>query len=186
MSLGINLLVFMAIVAMAIHNKVPLEKIFPVDLIKIQVQKPPPPPPKPKPEKKKEEEKITPTKAPIAEDPDPNETATIETSPVIDDKPIPHIVNFTELDYPPKRTRFVKPTYPIMARRASREGLVVIKFLITKAGNVTNVRVVKSPGGLGFSDSALSAVKQWKYETPMMKGQPVNAWCIVPIRFKLE
>ena len=184
-SLGINLLIFMAIVGMAISNKIPLEKIFPVDFIKIEVQKPKPPPPPPKP-KKKIEEKVTPTKAPIAEEKDPKAVATIQQAPVIEDNPIPNIVNFTELDYPPRRTVFVKPSYPTIARRAGKEGQVVLKFLITKSGNVTNVQVVRSPGGLGFADSAVAAAKQWKYQTPKMKGHPVNAWCIVPIRFKLE
>jgi periplasmic protein TonB len=187
-SLGVNFLAFVVIVGMAIHNDIPLEKIFPVDLIKIMVEKPPPPPPPPppKPKKKKDEEKITPTKAPIESSDDPEETASIQTSPVIEDKPVPTIVNFTELDYPPKRTRFVKPKYPTIARRAGKTGIVVVKFLITKSGNVTNVKIIRSPGGLGFEESVIKAVSGWKYQTPMMNGQAVAAWCVTPVRFKLD
>lgn len=185
-SLGINLLVFIIIVAMAVHNKIPLDQIFPVDLIKIEVEKPKPPPkPKPKP-KPTPPPKIEPTKAPIKEDSDPNAVATIQTAPVIKSQPIPSIVNFSELDYPPKRLKFLRPKYPAIARRAGKQGVVVVKFLITKNGNVTNARVIKSPGGLGFAEAALRAVSGWKYDVPRIKGHPVAAWCIVPIRFKMQ
>jgi len=186
-SLGVNLLFFALIVWMALSNNVPLEKIIPVEFLKVEVEKPkPPPPPPPPPKKKKEEEKVEPTKAPIESDPDPNETATIQTSPEIKSPPLPSIVNFTELDHPPKRLKFIKPAYPTIARRANKQGMVVVKFLITKSGSVTSVQVLKSPGGLGFADAAKKAVAQWRYETPVMHGQPVSAWCIVPIRFELE
>lgn len=185
-SIGVNLLIFAIIVAMALHNKIPLDEIFPIDFIKIEVEKPKPPPPPPKPKPKKDPPKIEPTKAPIEAEPDSKEVATIQSAPVIKDDPIPNIVNFTELDRPPKRLKFVKPPYPPIARRANKEGLVVVKFLITKSGNVTNVKVIKSPGGLGFADNAIAAVSQWKYETPTIKGHPVNAWCVVPIRFTLD
>lgn len=188
-SLGLNLLIFAVIVAMAVKNKIPLDEIFPVDLLKVIVEKPkptPPPTPPPTPKPTPKVEKIKETLAPIEADSDPDAVGTIKTAPVISDPPIPSIVNFTELDSPPRRTKFIRPTYPAIARRANKEGVVVVKFLITKSGKVTNARVVKSPGGLGFDEAALAAVKLWHYETPRINGHPVNAWCIVPIRFKLK
>ncbi len=188
-SLGLNFLIFAIIVGMAVKNKIPLEDIFPVDLMKVIIEKPkptPPPTPPPTPKPTPKPEKIKPATAPIEADSDPDSVGTIKSAPVISDPPVPSIVNFTELDSPPKRIKFVRPAYPAIAKRANKEGVVVVKFLITKTGNVTNARVVKSPGGLGFDESALAAVRKWRYETPRMRGHAVNAWCVVPIRFKFK
>ena len=60
------------------------------------------------------------------------------------------------------------------------------KFLIGKSGSVSNISIVRGPSGLGFEEEALRAVSGWRYETPTIGGQPVAAWCVVPIRFTLD
>ncbi len=85
---------------------------------------------------------------------------------------------------PPKLKKMVSPEYPSLARKAGKEGRVVLKVLISASGNVVSVQVVKaSPSGFGFEQSAMAAVKQWRYSAP---GQGRSVWFYQPIRFTLE
>jgi TonB family protein len=56
----------------------------------------------------------------------------------------------------------VQPTYPAEAKKSGIEGAVVLDVLITAAGDVTDVKVVKGPEEL--REAASAAVRQWKYE----------------------
>jgi TonB family protein len=53
-------------------------------------------------------------------------------------------------------------TYPAEAKKKGVQGMVVLDVLITAAGDVTDVKVVKGPEDL--RESAASGVRQWKYE----------------------
>jgi protein TonB len=92
----------------------------------------------------------------------------------------------SDLDRPPKVLKMVKPEYPELAKRAGREGVVRLRFLVSKTGQVSNVKVLSAPEGLGFVETALAAVQQWRFETPTVKGRPVSAWIVQSIRFVLE
>ncbi|HYU41258.1 MAG TPA: M56 family metallopeptidase [Vicinamibacteria bacterium] len=68
----------------------------------------------------------------------------------------------------PKRTlrerkivQKVQPAYPADAKKSGIEGRVVLDVLITAAGDVTDVKVVKGPEEL--REAAAAAVRQWKY-----------------------
>jgi len=177
-SLAVNLVMLAGLLALAMRGDFDLQKIIPVDFIKLEVPKPPEPTPPPKPKE--------PPTAPLAEDPTATGPATIQTAPTIQDSPPPEVVNASELDSRPKVLNFVKPVYPVLALRANRKGVVRLRFMITKSGNVTNVRVLSEPAGLGFGDAAVAAVKQWKFETPRLNGRPVNAWVVQAVRFQPE
>jgi periplasmic protein TonB len=191
-SIGINLMLFAGLLSLAARGDFDLTTIIPIDLIKIEVPKPPeptPPPPKPTPPPKKEDTPPPePTKAPIAEDPLAIGPATIQSAPVIQDTPVPKptVVNATDLDKPPKVLKLVRPTYPLLAKRANRQGVVRLRFLVTKAGTVKNVKVLSAPKGLGFEDAAVAAVLKWKFATPRYKGHAVSAWVVQSIRFQLD
>jgi len=190
-SLAVNLAMLAGLLGLAMRGEFDLQKIIPVDFIKLEVPKPPeptpPPTPKPTPTPKKQPEKAPePTKAPIAEDPNDTGPATIQTAPIIQDSPPPEVVNASELDRRPKVLKYIKPKYPVLALRAGRKGVVRLRFMITKSGKVTNVRVLSEPKGLGFGAATVAAVKQWKFETPRINGRPVNAWVVQSIRFQPE
>lgn len=91
-----------------------------------------------------------------------------------------------DLDEVPQVVFKVEPKYPELARRAGKEGLVILRILITKTGNVDKVIVVSAPEKLGFEDAAIEAVKQWRFKPPTIGGVPVDVWCTLPIKFKLE
>jgi protein TonB len=90
----------------------------------------------------------------------------------------PEVYQQSELDHAPRVKNMLKP--------ANREGVVKVRFLVGKDGRVSNVKVLSAPAGLGFEEAAVSAVKQWTFETPTVRGQPVSAWIVQSIRFQLE
>ena len=99
----------------------------------------------------------------------------------------PSVVNSNELDSPPHIIGMIEPEYPPLAKRASREGFVRVRFLINAQGHVSTVKVITvNPPGMGFEDSALAAVRQWRFDVPRMNGRPVSAWVVQTIRFKME
>ena len=85
---------------------------------------------------------------------------------------------------PPTKTRDVKPVYPDIARQARVQGIVILEAIIDPAGNVTNVRVLRSIPLL--DRSAIQAVKQWKYQPTRLNGVPVPIVMTVTVNFALQ
>ena len=56
----------------------------------------------------------------------------------------------------------VSPSYPAEAKSKGIEGIVLLDVLITAAGDVNDVKVTRGPSEL--HESAVSAVRQWRYE----------------------
>lgn len=73
---------------------------------------------------------------------------------------------------PPQLVQKVQPDYPPVARIAHVEGSVVIDAIISKNGDVIGEHALSGPGLL--VQSAMSAVKQWKYKPTYLNGQPVD------------
>jgi TonB family protein len=65
------------------------------------------------------------------------------------------------------------PVYPPEARAKKIEGAVVIDATIGKDGGIENLQVVKSPDKL-LSQSALDAVRTWRYRPYLLNGEPVE------------
>jgi len=186
LSLAVNFAILTFMVVLPEKHLFDLEKVIPVDLLKIYMPKPPPKPkPKPKPKKV---EKFVPLKAPIAPDPEPKEPATIETHPEVVDipAPVPRIYDITDLDGVPKIISRVPIRYPSLAKRAGKEGVTVLKILITREGKVGRIEVIKTPPNLGFDKSAVESVRQFVFTPPTIHGEPVDVWYILPVRFVLE
>ncbi len=83
----------------------------------------------------------------------------------------------------PRKIKDVSPTYPDIAKQARVQGIVILEAIIDPSGNVTNVRVLRSIPLL--DKSAISAVKQWKYEPTMLNGVPVPIVMTVTVNFSL-
>ena len=81
----------------------------------------------------------------------------------------------------------VLPKYPEEGAKARVEGQVSIFCLVTKDGSVEDFHVVKAPrGGYGFEESAIKAVKKWKYKPALMDDKPVDAYFTVIVDFFLD
>jgi len=83
----------------------------------------------------------------------------------------------------PRLITKVPPQYPLIARKAHVEGVVMIDALIDENGNVTQAHAVSGPALL--FQSALAAVVQWKYEPTYLNGAPVPLELQVEVSFRL-
>jgi protein TonB len=78
----------------------------------------------------------------------------------------------------------VIPTYSAIARATRTSGTVVLQATISRAGTIENLRVVSGPALL--RQSALDAVKHWRYRPYMLNGQPVEVETAVEVNFTLD
>ncbi|MGA2048235.1 MAG: TonB family protein [Terracidiphilus sp.] len=68
--------------------------------------------------------------------------------------------------------RKTTPVYPAIAKTARVSGTVVLQATIDKSGVLENIRVASGPAML--QQSALDAVKSWRYKPYMLDGKPVE------------
>jgi periplasmic protein TonB len=85
----------------------------------------------------------------------------------------------------PVRTHYVAPNYTEIARRARVEGTVVIDATIDKEGNVIDAKILRGLA-MGLDQSALAAVKAWKFEPGTLDGRPVAVYYTVTATFTLN
>lgn len=78
------------------------------------------------------------------------------------------------------------PAYPGAARQRGYEGDVLIAAEVRADGRIGAVRVKRSSGYTSLDDSALEAVRAWRFEPARRMGAVVDAWVEIPIRFKLS
>ena len=77
----------------------------------------------------------------------------------------------------------VTPNYPPLAKTARIQGTVVLHALISKQGNIENLSVIS--GHPMLVQTALDAVKQWKYRPYILNGEPVEVETTVTVNFNL-
>jgi protein TonB len=77
---------------------------------------------------------------------------------------------------PPFLVLAVLPEYTEEARQAGLEGTVVLSLVVNEVGRTGDIRVLKSLGK-GLDEQAIAAVKQWRYQAALYKGEisPVTA-----------
>jgi protein TonB len=78
----------------------------------------------------------------------------------------------------------VTPQYPPLARQARIQGVVVLQALIGKDGGIQNLHVVS--GHPMLTNSALEAVKEWKYKPYYLNGEPVEVETTINVNFSLS
>ena len=68
----------------------------------------------------------------------------------------------------------VAPIYPRRAQTRGIEGYVLLEFIVTKTGAVSNPMVIESkPPGI-FDRSALNAALKFKYKPKVVNGEPID------------
>ena len=96
------------------------------------------------------------------------------------------VFELSEVDDPPRVLVKLPPFYPLGARAREIEGIVELVFIVDVEGSVRNIQVVSSYPGKIFVESAVNAVKRWKFEPGKKDGQPVVTRVRLPVRFKME
>jgi protein TonB len=85
----------------------------------------------------------------------------------------------------PQLINKVEPSYPEAARKARMEGVVILEAIITAAGSVEDVRVLKSVNPL-LDAAAQRAVQAWKYRPATLNGRAVRVYLTVTVTFNLH
>jgi TonB family protein len=85
---------------------------------------------------------------------------------------------------PPKLIKEVEPVYPEAARKSGIEGVVILEVKTDEDGNVVDAKTLRSIPAL--DQAAIAAVKQWKYEPLVIKGNPVGVLFTITVRFQLK
>ena len=80
--------------------------------------------------------------------------------------------------------RKVQPTYPAAAKADHVQGAVQLETTISKEGVPEDIRVVSSPSD-DLTQSALEAVRQWRYRPVLLNGQPVDIVTDVTVNYTL-
>jgi protein TonB len=76
-----------------------------------------------------------------------------------------------------------RPAYPPLARQARIQGVVVLHAIIDKDGKVAQLEVVS--GHPLLVQSALDAVKQWRYKPTQLNGDPVEVDTTIQVTFTM-
>jgi len=92
------------------------------------------------------------------------------------------LFNLSELDQEPRAIYQPQPLIDAKMRKRM-PGTVYVVFVVDQRGRVENPVVLKSSDAV-FERSALTAVKQWKFEPGKKSGQPVRFRMRAPITFK--
>lgn len=99
--------------------------------------------------------------------------------------PPPKVVALSEDTEPPVAIAQAQPAYPAALKAEGVEGFVVVRFIVTEAGGVDDVRVVKSSDPR-FNEGVLAAVKAWRFKPATSQGRPVPYPKTVKIPFKIR
>jgi TonB family protein len=79
-----------------------------------------------------------------------------------------------------------QPKYPQQAKAKHLSGKVILSCVVDAKGNVTKVTEVSKPLGGGLDESAMDAVRNWKYKPATLDGVPVEVKTDVTINFTLK
>jgi protein TonB len=85
----------------------------------------------------------------------------------------------------PRTIYEVAPTYSAEALGEGIQGSVVIELVVTRAGNVDRLRVVRSLDA-GLDEEAVKAVRQWRFEPGRLAGIPVDVVVTVIVEFAIR
>lgn len=79
-----------------------------------------------------------------------------------------------------------KPPYPPLSRRMGEQGRVVLRVHVGADGSAGEVLLHSSSGSPRLDESALQTVRRWKFVPARRGTEPLAAWVLVPIAFKLK
>ena len=84
----------------------------------------------------------------------------------------------------PVKTTDVAPVYPLIARQARLQGVVILEAVLDAQGRVESVRVLRSIPQL--DRAAVDAVQQWRFTPALLNGQAVPVVMTVTVNFMLQ
>ncbi len=167
---------------------------------------PQPEPPKPQPLPKPPEPKVKPVVKPVVKKTPPKPVDNAPAPKAAESAPAPAVEAALPSNAPPvsapaapARTEEVteasfradylqnpKPNYPMTAKSRGWQGKVLLRVLVSAAGNSAKVEVERSSGHEILDDQAVETVKTWKFVPAKRGDAPIESSVIVPIIFSLS
>ncbi len=90
----------------------------------------------------------------------------------------PVIYNASSLNNP-------APHYPFLSKKMKEEGKVIVRLLINKFGEISNLSLSKSSGYKRLDESAINTVQKWKF-IPAKKGsETFDSFVEIPFVFSI-
>jgi protein TonB len=79
-------------------------------------------------------------------------------------------------------THRVDPNYPAAARPGKLQGVIVLDVIVGREGSVVSVRALNGPEVL--AQSAVEALRWWRFKPYRVEGQPIVVETTVAVEFK--
>jgi periplasmic protein TonB len=98
--------------------------------------------------------------------------------------PAPQVVRVGGMVAAPKLLKRVEPIYPDLAIASRASATIILEAQVDVHGAVKTVRVLR--GHPLFDDSAMTAVKQWRYKPLLLNGQPTEFILTVTVLFNIH
>ena len=80
-----------------------------------------------------------------------------------------------------RATKKVTPAYPPIAMQLKLKGELMVDIVVNAQGEVEDAKVAK--GNAIFSQNAITAVKQWKFQPLEKEGKPVKMATTIAFNF---
>lgn len=77
----------------------------------------------------------------------------------------------------------VEPEYPVLAKQLGRSGRVELRAVIAIDGTIQSLEVVS--GDPLFYQSALAAVREWRYRPTVLNGEPVEVDTFITVIYNI-
>ncbi|GGP26039.1 energy transducer TonB [Silvimonas amylolytica] len=170
---------------------VTLETPAPLPVVAPPDPKPPQPKPRPQPVIKHEPVPKPLPKIPVAKpdqvatEPPPKPVQETPPPPPPEAKPAPAPAPVSPPREDANANGNMKPAYPPVSRKLGEEGRVLLEVHIQADGTVSDIRVKTSSGFPRLDNSALDAVRKWKFTPAKQGGQPIAMWYVLPVTFSL-
>lgn len=111
-------------------------------------------------------------------------TETVQTE-VLDWNNGEKVYQLSEVNDLPRIVKHIKPRYPVKAEQGKISGNVILRFIVTKEGRVSNAQIIQSdPAGV-FDESALDAVRDYRFEPATRNGRAVDVLITAPILYNV-
>jgi TonB family protein len=103
-----------------------------------------------------------------------------------DDEYLPPPDEFVPVEVQPEMIHYETPEYPRIAKQAGLTGLVWVKALVDKEGNIRQAMVGKSSGTQALDEAAVAAAPRNKFKPAIQNGHPIAVWVTYKVEFKLN
>ncbi len=78
------------------------------------------------------------------------------------------------------------PAYPALSRRLGEQGRLTLRVLVNARGTADEVQVRTPSGFARLDEAARETVRRWRFVPAKLGAEPVPAWVLIPISFRLE